>query len=110
MSRCSRRRPDRPAAAEPVPAAEPDLAAAAIPVPAAEPDLAAPVAELDLAAIPVPVAALLGIPGYDSLSASQVVQRLAGLSNDELLAVGAYETAHRARRTVLTRVNQLLSA
>ena len=25
--------------------------------------------------------------------------------NDELLAVGAYETAHRARRTVLTRVN-----
>jgi hypothetical protein len=64
---------------------------------------------LDLAAMPVPTAARLGIPGYDSLSASQVVQRLAGLSNEELVAVGAYETAHRARRTVLTRVNQLLS-
>jgi hypothetical protein len=49
----------------------------------------------------------LAIPGYDSLSASQVVQRLAGLSSEELAAVGAYESAHRARRTVLTRVHQL---
>ncbi|MGH9055380.1 MAG: hypothetical protein ACRDYY_05875 [Acidimicrobiales bacterium] len=49
----------------------------------------------------------LAIPGYDSLSASQVVQRLAGLSGDELVAVGAYESAHRARRTILTRVGQL---
>ncbi len=52
-------------------------------------------------------AAGLAIPGYDSLSASQVVQRLAGLSRDELAAVGEYESAHRARRTVLTRVSQL---
>jgi hypothetical protein len=49
----------------------------------------------------------LAIPGYDSLSASQVVQRLAGLSAQELAAVGAYEATHRARRTVLTRVEQL---
>lgn len=49
----------------------------------------------------------LAIPGYDSLSASQVVQRLAGLSKDELSAVGAYEEAHRGRRTILNRVNQL---
>jgi hypothetical protein len=49
----------------------------------------------------------LGIPGYDSLAASQVVQRLAGLSAEELAAVGAYESAHRARRTILTRVDQL---
>jgi hypothetical protein len=54
-----------------------------------------------------PDAAGLAIPGYDSLSASQVVQRLAGLSQDELAAVGEYESAHRARRTVLTRVSQL---
>jgi hypothetical protein len=54
-----------------------------------------------------PSAERLAIPGYDSLSASQVVQRLAGLSRDELEAVGAYESAHRARRTILTRVNQL---
>jgi hypothetical protein len=52
-------------------------------------------------------AAGLAIPGYDSLSASQVVQRLDGLSRDELAAVGEYESAHRARRTVLTRVSQL---
>ena len=49
----------------------------------------------------------LAIPGYDSLAASQVVPRLAGLSAEELAAVGAYETAHRARRTILTRVRQL---
>jgi hypothetical protein len=49
----------------------------------------------------------LAIPGYDSLSASQVVQRLAGLSREELAAVGAYEDAHRGRRTVLTRIRQL---
>lgn len=49
----------------------------------------------------------LAIPGYDSLSASQVVQRLAGLSQDELAAVGEYEAAHRGRRTILTRVGQL---
>jgi hypothetical protein len=52
-------------------------------------------------------AAALAIPGYDSLSASQVVQRLAGLSRPELAAVGEYEAAHRARRTVLTRISQL---
>jgi hypothetical protein len=49
----------------------------------------------------------LAIPGYDSLAASQVVPRLAGLSVDELTAVETYETAHRARRTILTRVRQL---
>jgi hypothetical protein len=56
---------------------------------------------------PVVSAERLAIPGYDSLSASQVVQRLAGLSSDELAAVGEYESAHRGRRTVLTRVGQL---
>ncbi len=49
----------------------------------------------------------LAIPGYDSLAASQVVQRLAGLAADELAAVGAYESSHRGRRTILTRVRQL---
>jgi hypothetical protein len=54
-----------------------------------------------------PEAGGLAIPGYDSLSASQVVQRLAGLSQEELAAVGEYEAAHRGRRTILTRVGQL---
>ncbi|MDQ6727582.1 MAG: hypothetical protein M3066_15635, partial [Actinomycetota bacterium] len=49
----------------------------------------------------------LAIPGYDTLSASQVVPRLEGLSADELDAIRLYEEAHRARKTVLTRIDQL---
>ena len=49
----------------------------------------------------------LAIPGYDALSASQVVQRLAGLSPAELDAVRAYEEATRGRRTILTKAAQL---
>jgi hypothetical protein len=52
----------------------------------------------------------LAIPGYDSLSASQVVQRLAGLNPAELAAIGAYEAAGRGRRTILNRVAQLRDA
>ena len=51
----------------------------------------------------------LAIPGYDSLSASQVVQRLAGLSRSELIEVRAHEQAQRHRRTILNRVEQLLA-
>jgi len=51
----------------------------------------------------------LAIPGYDSLSASQVVQRLEGLSFPELEEVRAHEAAHRQRRTILHRVEQLLA-
>ncbi len=50
----------------------------------------------------------LAIPGFDALSASQVVQRLDGLTHEELHAVRAYEAAHRGRRTILNRVDQLL--
>jgi hypothetical protein len=50
----------------------------------------------------------LAIPSYDSLSATQVVQRLAGLSREEVAAVAAYEAATRRRRTVLVRAQQLL--
>jgi hypothetical protein len=49
----------------------------------------------------------LAIPGYDSLAASQVVQRLGGLTLAELEAVGAYEAATRGRRTILGRISQL---
>jgi hypothetical protein len=49
----------------------------------------------------------LAIPGYDTLSASQIVQRLPGLSPDELEAVRLYELAGRSRKTVLLRVAQL---
>jgi hypothetical protein len=56
---------------------------------------------------PAPSSDDLAIPGYDSLSASQVVQRLAGLAPGELEAVRAYEASTRGRRTILNRVAQL---
>ena len=59
---------------------------------------------------PRPDPNVLAIPGYDSLSASQVVQRLTGLSRPELEAVRAYEEAGRGRKTILTRVAQLQAA
>jgi hypothetical protein len=49
----------------------------------------------------------LAIPGYDALSASQVVQRLAGLSSAELEQVRLYEASTRGRKTVLTKISQL---
>jgi hypothetical protein len=55
-------------------------------------------------------ATALAIPGYDSLSASQVVQRLTALSHGELEAVRAYEESGRGRKTILTRVAQLQTA
>jgi hypothetical protein len=51
----------------------------------------------------------LAIPAYDTLSASQVVKLLAGLSEDELIEVRAHERSHRHRATILNRVEQLLS-
>jgi len=79
--------------------------------PGPEPTVTAPEA-----AVPSPSAgsapvdldpAQLAIPGYDTLSASQVVQRLPGLSPDELQAVHVYEMAGRARKTVLLKAAQL---
>jgi hypothetical protein len=52
-------------------------------------------------------AASLAIPDYDGLSASQVVNRLAGLSPAELTNVQQYEAAHRGRKTILSKVAQL---
>jgi len=49
----------------------------------------------------------LPINNYDTLSASQIVPRLAGLRPEELARVRAYENAHRRRRTILGRIAQL---
>lgn len=56
---------------------------------------------------PRPNGDALAIPGYDSLAASQVVQRLGGLSSTELEAVRTYEEGTRGRRTILNRIGQL---
>ncbi len=121
----------RAAATDPVPApsgspVSPAAANGAFPpVPGAEPAEAGPssvpaagaAANTDRAAAagpggdgPVPTVGELAIPGYDTLSASQVVQRLAGLSGPELGAVARYEQTHRHRRTILNRVEQLVRA
>jgi hypothetical protein len=51
-----------------------------------------------------PGSAELAIPGYDSLSASQVLPRLEGLAPAELESVRRYESEHRARKTILARI------
>jgi hypothetical protein len=51
----------------------------------------------------------LPIPGYDDLSASQVVPRLDGLDRAALEAVRAHEVGHRGRRTIITKIDHLLA-
>ncbi|MDZ7676434.1 MAG: hypothetical protein U5K30_15365 [Acidimicrobiales bacterium] len=58
-------------------------------------------------ATPKPEPEGLGIPDYDSLSASQVVSRLRGLAPGELEKVRDYESATRARKTILNKITQL---
>ena len=49
----------------------------------------------------------LAVTEYDSLAASQVIPRLAGLAEDELEAVRSYEASHRGRKTILSKIAQL---
>jgi hypothetical protein len=49
----------------------------------------------------------LAIPDYDGLSASHVVNRLAGLLPPELESVRLYEMANRGRKTILSKISQL---
>jgi hypothetical protein len=51
----------------------------------------------------------LPIEDYESLAASHVVDRLSTLTPAELHEVREFETAHRGRRTVLGRIEQLLA-
>ncbi len=81
---------------------EADVVAEA-PIPTATPVAAAPPATPRSSA----AAAELPIADYDSLAASQVIPRLAGLSVDELAAVEAYEHGHRGRKTILGKITQL---
>jgi hypothetical protein len=55
-------------------------------------------------------AAHLPIEQYESLAASHVVARLEALTTDELHTVRSFETAHRGRRTVLGKIDQLLAS
>lgn len=94
---------DRPADAESAPEPAAATETPAVESPAAKPVPKKPARQKPAAA----VVGSLGIEDYDSLSASQVVQRLRGLVPTELDAVKAYESANRARKTVLTKITQL---
>lgn len=59
------------------------------------------------AAIEAPGADELPIAEYESLAAIHVVERLGTLHPDELELVRRFESAHRARRTVLAKIAQL---
>jgi len=65
-------------------------------------DVAAPVAPDE-----VPSADSLAIPGYESLPAVNVVQRLATLTADEIEQIRRFEVANRGRRTILAKIDVL---
>jgi hypothetical protein len=95
--------------AEPAPPAPPGPtpAVAATAAASAAAAMVPPVASAAAPPAATPPSDTLPIPGYDALSASQVVERLPGLAPAELHAVQAYETAHRGRRTILGKIEQL---
>lgn len=97
------RQPDAPAG--PAPAATtpspPTRTAAPAPAPTAAPT------RPSVSAADAPDLDALPIPGYDLLSATQVIERLEGLTAPELVAVRAYEITHRARTTILGKISQL---
>ena len=55
------------------------------------------------------LAADLPIAGYEDLAASHIVARLDGLDRDDLAAIRRFELAHRGRRTVVGKIDQLLA-
>lgn len=106
-----------PPAAAPAPASAPAPGTVPTPPPEVEVDLTSANgstngsggAKAPAADAPARSRAELSIPGYDTLSASQVVQRLGGLSADELEDVRDYEAGTRGRRTILSKIAQLQS-
>lgn len=101
----------------PAPSATPEPGTVPTPPPEVEVDLTSAngstnglgAAKAPAAEAPARSRAELSIPGYDTLSASQVVQRLGGLSADELEDVRDYEAGTRGRRTILSKIAQLQS-
>jgi hypothetical protein len=90
--------PERAPGEEPTPEPAPAPVAVA-PTPTPAPTI--------VSVVDAPPRSDLPIPGYDALSASQVVERLNGLAPTELETVHAYEAAHRQRRTILGKIEQL---
>jgi hypothetical protein len=105
--------PSAPSASPgPAPDPAPDPAPSGDIVEPSPPTASAPIADLRGGTGPANngdavASAGLPIPGYDALSASQVVERLTGLAPEELDAVYQYEASHRQRRTILGKIEQL---
>lgn len=91
----------------PEPAAEPPVTVDEPTVPASAPAVTPAPAEAVETRSPAVAVESLAIPDYDSLSASQVVPRLAALGPQELEAVWQYESAGRGRKTILNKIVQL---
>ena len=54
-----------------------------------------------------PSASMLPISDYESLAAIHVVERLRSMSSDEIELIRRFEVAHRSRRTILAKIDQL---
>jgi hypothetical protein len=54
-----------------------------------------------------PSTASLPISDYENLAAIHVVQRLGSLRDDEIEQIRRFELAHRARRTILAKIDSL---
>lgn len=95
-----------PAAATRSTAVSAENGSAADPTPVDAPEVVPEVTETRVAQSSA-ASADLAIADYDSLAASHVIPRLSGLDAAELEAVRAYESAHRARKTILGKIAQL---
>jgi len=52
---------------------------------------------------------VLPINDYSSRSALDIIAQLDGLSGEQLAHIAAFESANRARRTIIAKINQLLA-
>ena len=55
----------------------------------------------------MPSAADLPIGDYESVPAINVVERLRSMTADEVEQIRLFEVAHRGRRTILAKIDQL---
>ena len=50
----------------------------------------------------------LPIPGYENMSALQIIELLAPLKRSELITINKFETANRARKTILSKLKTMI--
>ena len=50
----------------------------------------------------------LPIPGYENMSALQIIELLTPLKRSELITINKFETANRARKTILSKLKTMI--